>query len=86
MTCRNRRRKCKCLALMLNVIHCNIGTGDEGKPVCQNCMSKGFDCQYAAAFQILGKHNFTPEVKNIVKYANVRVSAGRLDVVFCGMH
>ncbi|KAJ4991210.1 C6 zinc finger domain-containing protein [Stagonosporopsis vannaccii] len=45
---------------------------DEGKPTCQNCISKGFECRYAAAFQILGKHNFTPEVKVGVKYANVR--------------
>ncbi|KAJ8117695.1 hypothetical protein OPT61_g1164 [Boeremia exigua] len=45
---------------------------DEGKPNCQNCISKGFECRYAAAFQILGKHNFTPEVKVGVKYANVR--------------
>ncbi|KAF2621496.1 hypothetical protein BU25DRAFT_236335 [Macroventuria anomochaeta] len=45
---------------------------DEGKPICQNCISKGFECRYASAFQILGKHNFTPEVKTDVKYANVR--------------
>jgi hypothetical protein len=48
-------------------------SGDEGKPKCQNCISKGFECRYAAAFQILGKHNFTPEVKTGVKYSSVRV-------------
>ncbi|KAF1967935.1 hypothetical protein BU23DRAFT_515466 [Bimuria novae-zelandiae CBS 107.79] len=33
---------------------------DEGKPRCQNCISKGLECKHAAAFQILGKNNFTP--------------------------
>jgi hypothetical protein len=32
------------------------------------------ECRYQAAFQILGKHNFTPELSTAVKYADVRVS------------
>ncbi|KAH7355712.1 hypothetical protein BKA66DRAFT_575204 [Pyrenochaeta sp. MPI-SDFR-AT-0127] len=45
---------------------------DEERPACQNCMKKGFECRYAAAFQILGKNNFTPDVGSSVDYANVR--------------
>ncbi|UPX12063.1 uncharacterized protein EKO05_0002639 [Ascochyta rabiei] len=52
---------------------------DERKPICQNCMSKGLECRYAAAFQILGKHNFTPEVKTDVKYAIVRFAGDNSD-------
>ncbi|OAL45950.1 hypothetical protein IQ07DRAFT_519048 [Pyrenochaeta sp. DS3sAY3a] len=37
---------------------------DEAKPICQNCTSKGFECRYASAFQILGKNNYTPEVES----------------------
>jgi hypothetical protein len=37
--------------------------------------SKGFECRYAAAFQILGKNSFTPEVESSVKYDSVQVCA-----------
>jgi len=47
--------------------------GDEEKPICQNCISKGFECRYAAAYQILGKNNFTPEVVSDVKYTKLKV-------------
>lgn len=72
LTCRTRRRKCAhafSSALELS----NVEQGDEGKPKCQNCISKGFECRYAAAFQILGKNNFTPGVSTSVKYSNLRV-------------
>ncbi|KAH7121096.1 hypothetical protein B0J11DRAFT_438906 [Dendryphion nanum] len=46
---------------------------DEGKPNCQNCVGKGFQCQYPATFQILGRNNFTPEVATNVNYKNLRV-------------
>ncbi|CAO2649715.1 Nn.00g010070.m01.CDS01 [Neocucurbitaria sp. VM-36] len=45
---------------------------DENKPKCQNCLSKGFECRYAATFQILGKNNYTAEVESSVKYGKVR--------------
>ncbi|KAF2678878.1 hypothetical protein K458DRAFT_394524 [Lentithecium fluviatile CBS 122367] len=45
---------------------------DEGKPKCQNCISKGFGCQYAEPFQILGKNNVTPEVQSSVKYTTLQ--------------
>jgi hypothetical protein len=49
-------------------------TGDEGRPICQNCTAKGLECRYAAPFQILGKNNYTPEARlNVVEYANVQV-------------
>ncbi|KAF2186577.1 hypothetical protein K469DRAFT_572399 [Zopfia rhizophila CBS 207.26] len=47
---------------------------DEGKPKCQNCISKGFECRYAEAFQFLGRNNFTPEVPSSTKYTKLRVS------------
>jgi hypothetical protein len=47
--------------------------GDEGKPICQNCISKGFECRYAAAYQILGRNNFTPEVVSDVTYTKLKV-------------
>ncbi|PVH98824.1 hypothetical protein DM02DRAFT_680929 [Periconia macrospinosa] len=45
---------------------------DEGRPKCQNCIAKGFECRYAAAFQILGKNNFTPEVTTSVQYKDLK--------------
>ncbi|KAF1954974.1 hypothetical protein CC80DRAFT_549693 [Byssothecium circinans] len=50
---------------------------DEGKPTCQNCISKGFECRYAAAFQILGKNNYTPGVPQSVKYTNLKFVSER---------
>lgn len=47
--------------------------GDEGKPNCQNCLTKTLECRYAAAFQILGKHNFTPEIPLSVAFDKVQV-------------
>ncbi|CAI6334423.1 unnamed protein product [Periconia digitata] len=45
---------------------------DEARPQCDNCKQKGLECRYAAAFQILGKHNFTPEVTKKVSYKNLK--------------
>ncbi|KAF2800259.1 hypothetical protein K505DRAFT_355826 [Melanomma pulvis-pyrius CBS 109.77] len=50
---------------------------DEGKPTCQNCTAKGFECRYAAAFQILGKNNFTPEVASKVEYTTLKFISGK---------
>jgi len=76
LTCRTRRRKCafQPLKSQISIFVVNECLGDEGKPQCQNCISKGFECRYAAAFQILGKNNFTPEFINTVKYTKLKVS------------
>ncbi|KAF9690585.1 hypothetical protein EKO04_011463 [Ascochyta lentis] len=71
---RPKRSRAGCLTCRTRRRKC-----DEGKPICQNCISKGFQCQYAAAFQILGKHNFTPAVKTDVKYATVRFAGDEVD-------
>ncbi|ORX93906.1 hypothetical protein BCR34DRAFT_608438 [Clohesyomyces aquaticus] len=46
--------------------------GDEGKPRCQNCIAKQFECRYPAQFQILGKNNFTPRVPAEMGYQTLR--------------
>jgi len=37
----------------------NTYKGDEGKPSCQNCLSRGFECQYAAPLTFLAKNAYT---------------------------
>lgn len=56
------------------MIQAEVVKGDEGRPRCANCISKGFECRYAAAFQILGKNNFTPEVPIQGGYRELQVS------------
>ncbi|KAF2439754.1 hypothetical protein P171DRAFT_435619 [Karstenula rhodostoma CBS 690.94] len=64
---RQKRSRAGCLTCRSRRRKC-----DEGKPGCQNCISKGFACRYASAFQILGKHNFTPEVPTKAVYKEVQ--------------
>ncbi|KAF2465385.1 uncharacterized protein BDR25DRAFT_318620 [Lindgomyces ingoldianus] len=64
---RQKRSRAGCLTCRTRRRKC-----DEGKPKCSNCISKGFECRYAAAFQILGKNNFTPDVSTSSKYTKVQ--------------
>ena len=60
LKCRSRRRKClwPCCGLQ-SVIIANILTGDEGKPRCQNCVVKNFECRYGKPLTFLAKNTYT---------------------------
>lgn len=39
--------------------------GDEGKPRCQNCIDKNFDCRYGLQVTFLSKNTITVDARKL---------------------